>query len=77
MVGEPRTVVANVLVIGSGAAGTRAAIAAHEAGVEVLIVGKRPRGDAHTVLASGGINARPRDPRPQGLLAAALRRHAP
>ena len=56
MIGEPRTVVANVLVIGSGAAGTRAAIAAHEAGVEVLIVGKRPRGDAHTVLASGGIN---------------------
>src|SRR6476659_2603799 len=52
----PRTIVANVLVIGSGAAGTRAAIAAHEAGVEVVILGKRPRGDAHTVLASGGIN---------------------
>src|SRR6478672_11892583 len=53
---RPRTIEANVLVIGSGAAGTRAAIAAHEAGVEVVVVGKRPRGDAHTVLASGGIN---------------------
>jgi succinate dehydrogenase / fumarate reductase flavoprotein subunit len=51
-----RTVVANVLVIGSGAAGIRAAIAAHEADVEVVVVGKRPRLDAHTVLASGGIN---------------------
>ncbi|TDC98779.1 FAD-binding protein [Nonomuraea deserti] len=46
----------NVLVIGSGAAGLRAAIAA-AAGCEVLIVGKRPRTDAHTVLAAGGINA--------------------
>jgi succinate dehydrogenase / fumarate reductase, flavoprotein subunit len=35
----------------------RAAIAAHQAGAEVVIVGKRPRLDAHTVLASGGINA--------------------
>src|SRR6476661_3705205 len=43
---------ANVLVIGSGAAGLRAA-----AGAEVVVVGKRPRLDAHTVLASGGINA--------------------
>lgn len=48
---------ANVLVIGSGGAGMRAAIAAHMAGAEVVIVGKRPRLDAHTVLASGGINA--------------------
>lgn len=52
-----RTHTANVLVIGSGGAGMRAAIAAHEAGAEVVVVGKRPRLDAHTVLASGGINA--------------------
>ncbi|MGH9246904.1 MAG: FAD-dependent oxidoreductase [Acidimicrobiales bacterium] len=51
-----RTTVGNVLVIGSGAAGMRAAIAAHEAGADVVVVGKRPRLDAHTVLASGGIN---------------------
>jgi succinate dehydrogenase / fumarate reductase flavoprotein subunit len=52
-----RTHTANVLVIGSGGAGMRAAIAAHGAGAEVVVVGKRPRLDAHTVLASGGINA--------------------
>ena len=52
-----RTHTANVLVIGSGGAGMRAAIAAHSAGAEVVVVGKRARLDAHTVLASGGINA--------------------
>ncbi len=52
-----RTNVANVLVIGTGAAGLRAAIAAHQAGREVVVIGKRRRDDAHTVLAAGGINA--------------------
>jgi succinate dehydrogenase / fumarate reductase, flavoprotein subunit len=52
-----RTNVANVLVIGTGAAGLRAAIAAHSAGCEVTVVGKRARKDAHSVLAAGGINA--------------------
>ncbi|HEX2324416.1 MAG TPA: FAD-binding protein [Chloroflexota bacterium] len=53
----PRTAVTNILVIGTGAAGLRAAIAAHEAGRQVLALGKRLRLDAHTVLAAGGINA--------------------
>jgi succinate dehydrogenase / fumarate reductase, flavoprotein subunit len=52
-----RTRVSNVLVVGSGAAGLRAAIAVHTAGRDVVIVGKRLRKDAHTVLAAGGINA--------------------
>src|ERR671916_1257754 len=52
-----RTNVSNVLVIGSGAAGLRAAVAAHEAGSEAVVIGTRPRKDAHTVLAAGGINA--------------------
>ena len=52
-----RTEVANVLVIGTGAAGYRAAIAATQAGVQVSVLGKRAPLDAHTVLASGGINA--------------------
>src|SRR5919106_2038238 len=52
-----RTETASVLVIGSGAAGWRAAIAATEAGVEARILAKLPQMDAHTVLASGGINA--------------------
>jgi succinate dehydrogenase / fumarate reductase flavoprotein subunit len=46
-----------VLVIGTGAAGLRAAIELAERGVQVLCVGKRRRDDAHTVLAAGGINA--------------------
>lgn len=54
---EYRTHVSNVLVIGSGAAGLRAAIAAYEAGSDVVIVGKSLKRDAHTVLAAGGINA--------------------
>jgi succinate dehydrogenase / fumarate reductase flavoprotein subunit len=52
-----RTHTANVLVIGTGGAGLRAAIAAHRAGCDVTIVGKRSDDDAHTVLAAGGINA--------------------
>jgi len=47
----------SVLVVGTGAAGLRAAIELAERGVQVLCVGKRRRDDAHTVLASGGINA--------------------
>jgi succinate dehydrogenase / fumarate reductase flavoprotein subunit len=54
---DVRTHPVDVLVIGAGGAGLRAAIAAHEAGCEVLVVSKRQRLDAHTVLASGGINA--------------------
>jgi succinate dehydrogenase / fumarate reductase, flavoprotein subunit len=55
--GDLRTAITNVLVIGSGGAGLRAAIAAHDAGRAVRIVGRRRRDDAHTVLAAGGINA--------------------
>ena len=57
MVQDTRAHVTNVLVIGSGGAGLRAAIAAWEVGREVVVLGKRQRTDAHTVLASGGINA--------------------
>jgi succinate dehydrogenase / fumarate reductase flavoprotein subunit len=47
----------DVLIIGSGSAGLRAAIEAHDAGAHVLIISKSPKGDPHTVLARGGINA--------------------
>ncbi|WP_309131119.1 FAD-binding protein [Brevibacterium sp.] len=47
----------SVLVIGTGGSGLRAAIEVAEAGVDVLAVGKRPKHDAHTSLAAGGINA--------------------
>ncbi|MFI9284471.1 L-aspartate oxidase [Streptomyces werraensis] len=46
-----------VLVIGTGGAGLRASVELAEAGVDVLAVGKRPKNDAHTSLAAGGINA--------------------
>jgi succinate dehydrogenase/fumarate reductase flavoprotein subunit len=47
----------SVLVIGTGGAGLRSAIELAERGVDVLAVGKRPKSDAHTTLAAGGINA--------------------
>ena len=47
----------DVLIIGGGSAGLRAAIEAHDAGVNVLIISKVERGDPHTVPARGGINA--------------------
>src|SRR5919204_2107966 len=47
----------DVLIIGGGSAGLRAAIEAHDAGANVLIISKSKRGDAHTTLARGGINA--------------------
>ena len=52
-----RRLSATVLVIGTGGSGLRAAIELAEAGVDVLVVGKRPKADAHTSLAAGGINA--------------------
>lgn len=47
----------SVLVIGTGGSGLRAAIELAELGTDVLAVGKRPKHDAHTSLAAGGINA--------------------
>ena len=47
----------DILIIGGGSAGLRAAIEAHDAGANVLIISKSRRGDPHTVLARGGINA--------------------
>ena len=51
------THVTNVLVIGCGGAGLRSAIEIKKAGLDVTILGKRPKTDSHTVLAAGGINA--------------------
>ncbi len=51
------TQISNVLVIGCGGAGLRAAIEVKQSGLDVCILGKRPRTDSHTVLAAGGINA--------------------
>lgn len=47
----------SVLVIGAGGSGLRAAIELAEQGVDVIVLGKRNKNDAHTSLAAGGINA--------------------
>ncbi|QRV16118.1 FAD-binding protein [Haloterrigena salifodinae] len=47
----------DVIVVGAGGAGLRAAIAAHEAGSDVAIVSKLHPVRSHTGAAEGGINA--------------------
>jgi succinate dehydrogenase / fumarate reductase flavoprotein subunit len=55
--GELRTASYDVLVVGAGGAGLRAAIEASAAGVSVGVVSKSLLGKAHTVMAEGGIAA--------------------
>jgi len=47
----------DVLIIGGGGAGASAAIEAHEAGADVMMVTKLRIGDANTMMAEGGIQA--------------------
>src|SRR4026208_637621 len=47
----------DVLVIGSGGAGLRAAIEASAAGVSVAVICRSLLGKAHTVMAEGGVAA--------------------
>ncbi|MCL5800521.1 MAG: FAD-binding protein [Candidatus Thermoplasmatota archaeon] len=51
------TLKTDVLIIGAGGAGLRAAIAATEAGCSVIVASKSLLGKAHTVMAEGGIAA--------------------
>ena len=51
------TVETDVLILGAGGAGLRAAVAAAEAGCRVLVVCKSLLGKAHTVMAEGGVAA--------------------
>ena len=52
-----KTYDADVVVIGGGGSGASAAIEAHEAGANVMIVTKLRIGDANTMMAEGGIQA--------------------
>ncbi len=52
-----KTEITNILIIGCGGAGLRAAIEIKSQGLDVKVLGKRLKTDAHTVLAAGGINA--------------------
>ncbi len=51
----------DIIVVGAGGAGLRAAIAAHEAGADVAMVTKLHPVRSHTGAAEGGINAAIRD----------------
>jgi succinate dehydrogenase / fumarate reductase, flavoprotein subunit len=57
LMAEYETYQHDVLVIGAGGAGLRAAIEASAAGVSVGVVSKSLLGKAHTVMAEGGIAA--------------------
>jgi len=52
-----KTIKTDILVIGNGGSGLRAAIEADKYDVDVLVVGTSIVGKAHTVMAEGGINA--------------------
>jgi succinate dehydrogenase / fumarate reductase flavoprotein subunit len=54
---EIRTADCDVLVVGAGGAGLRAAIEASAAGASVAVVSKSLLGKAHTVMAEGGVAA--------------------
>ncbi len=57
MAAEVETHDFDVLIIGAGGAGLRAAIAARESGMKTAIICKSLFGKAHTVMAEGGIAA--------------------
>lgn len=59
MTAQPEIVVehTDVLIAGSGAAGMRAAIAAHDAGARVIVLAKGPRRANHTRMSGGRYNA--------------------
>jgi succinate dehydrogenase/fumarate reductase flavoprotein subunit len=57
MATEVETHAYDVIVIGAGGAGLRAAIAAHDAGAKTAVICKSLLGKAHTVMAEGGIAA--------------------
>ena len=54
----------DVLVIGAGGAGLRAAIEASATGVKVGLICKSLLGKAHTVMAEGGMAATSAQPSP-------------
>lgn len=50
------SIIVDVLIVGAGGAGLRAAIEAQERSTKVLLVGKEVLGCAHTGMAMGGMN---------------------
>jgi succinate dehydrogenase/fumarate reductase flavoprotein subunit len=52
-----KIIITEILVIGAGGAGLRAAIEAKKKGTNVYLLGKEVLGCAHTGMAMGGMNA--------------------
>ena len=52
-----QTIKTDILVIGAGGAGLRAAVEVKESGHDVILLGKEVLGCAHTGMAMGGMNA--------------------
>ncbi len=65
----------DVIIIGAGGAGLRAAIEASRSGVKVAMICKSMLGKAHTVMAEGGAAAALANKDPPRLLADSLQRH--
>ena len=57
MADDYETIETDVLVIGAGGAGLRAAVAASGKGAKTILVCKSLLGKAHTVMAEGGVAA--------------------
>jgi succinate dehydrogenase / fumarate reductase flavoprotein subunit len=57
LMAEYETIEHDVLIVGAGGAGLRAAVEASAAGVSVGVVSKSLLGKAHTVMAEGGVAA--------------------
>ena len=72
---RPQTRPHDVLVIGAGGAGLRAAIEAKAAGADVGLVCKSLLGKAHTVMAEGGVAAALAHVAPADYVAGPLPRH--
>lgn len=61
---EPTVIYTDILIIGGGGAGLRAAIEAAQNGVDVILVAKEVLGTAHTGMAEGGLNVALQDVNP-------------
>jgi fumarate reductase (CoM/CoB) subunit A len=61
---KPEVIQTDILIIGGGGAGLRAAIEAAQNGIDVILIAKEVLGTAHTGMAEGGLNVALQDINP-------------